>query len=412
MSFAVHVQLEYASRYALLGSMAREIADAFAARGCAVNPPTTPGAAANTPGMIVWLNFLVSADTLRPELTRPGSRAALVQFFVDHPFALWPDQMDALAAIPNFRLVLPCVDGAHLLRLRWPRLRHTHCLHGVSPRALCDAAAIEQSHRAAGDDARPHDLIVTGSIHTEAELDALRRAVPARVHRACDDVVKWLLAQPHTPFEHALDVALASDGLITGEWTLCAAAWRYVVAAVNRRRRIALVRAMQGVNTILYGGDAWKEFCTGTIRHMGETTYEELPRALAGARVCLALGPTQFTHTFSERLLLGMGAGCACVADDRLLVRKHFAHSIDGRAFAPTSRAADIAGAPSTTAPAAALFDASHPAAARAEVDRLLQDHDARTAMAAAARAEVERAHLWTHRLDTLAAVGSDALAA
>ncbi len=388
MGFPVFISFEYESRFALLGAMAREMAEALAGKGCDVNPEGGLEALGGRAGMALWLNFLGGSRQLSPRVTAAGSRVALVQFFVDHPLALWTEQMDALSRLPNFRMVLPCVDGLHLLRLRWPGLKHAHCLHGVSPTALAPPDEIEASHLGRGESARGVDVVVTGSIHTEEEIAELRAKLPARVHGVCDEAAAMMEQRPWTPFEQALDVAAGSDGLMTGEWALLQGCQRYVVALVNRRRRTAMVRALRGLGVEVYGGSAWESVCAEAgAKWRGEVAYGELPATLRRARVCLALGPTQFTHTFSERLLLSLAAGCATVADDRLLARKHFGE-----------------------AGCVALFDAARPEAMRAQVEALLTDRDRCAAMGVAGREAVARGHLWAHRMDTLARVGSDAV--
>lgn len=388
MGFPVFIALGYESRFALLGAMAREIAEALARKGCEVNPAGGIEALSGRAGMALWMNFLGDVKDLSPRVTGAGSRVALVQFFVDHPLALWSEQMDVLARLPNFRMVLPCVDGLHLLRMRWPGLKHAHCLHGVSPAALAPPEGIEGSHLGRGDGARGVDVVVTGSIHTEEEIAALKGKLPARVHKACDEAAEMMERRPGTTFENALDVAAGSDGLMTGEWALLQACQRYVVAALNRRRRIAVVRALRGLNAEVYGGAAWEPVCAEAgVVWRGEVAYGDLPVTLRRARVCVALGPTQFTHTFSERLLLSLAAGCATVADDRALVRRHF----DG-------------------AGCVEVFDASDIGAMREVIDGMLSDRSRCAAMGAAGREAVAGGHLWEHRMEMLARVGSDAV--
>ena len=394
MTYPVSVHTRSTSRYDLLPAMARELAEAFRGAGFPVDPPPQdragPGGA-----MVLWFNMLSNvSEAAQMRAWAPERRVALVQFFVDHPFALWAEQMDHLARLDCHRLVLPCADSFHLLRLRWPTLRPLQCLHGVAPEALADAASIERGHLGGSDDDaahRPDGVAVLGSIHAERELADLRDAVPARCRRGCDDAADILLRHPWTTFEQALDITLGCDGVITGDWAVASSCWRYVTASVNRRRRTTLVAALQGLPVAVYGGDAWKEFCVGTIAHRGNLAYSGTPRALARAKVCLAWGPTQFTHTFSERLLLSLGAGCATVADDRLLVRRHFAAE----------------GMPEMLA----LVSAAEPDAARAAAEALLADAPRRAAMGQAGRAEVEANHLWAHRVRRIDAAARDAMA-
>jgi hypothetical protein len=376
MALPVHIPIEHVSRYSLLGAMASELADAFASAGCPVNPPGTPSG----PRLHLFFNFPENFETFSAWTGAGTDRtrgSAIVQFFVDHPLALPAPLMDRLASLPNYRMLLPCVDDVSLLRLRCPRLRAAHCLHGVAPAALCNPASIASP--------RETDLVVAGSIHSEAELDALRAPLPALLHQPMEEMVRLMLAHPWMGFTQALDVCAPSGLHSPDSWKLLSAVWRWVTAALNRRRRVALVSAMQGVSTHVHGSPAWREHCTGTIHYAGETAYAELPRALASAHVCLAWGPTQFTHAFSERLLLAFAAGCAAVADDRLLVRRH--------AAAVTQ-----------------VFDAANPRHAREVVDGLLRDTDRRVDLAQRGRALVERSHLWKHRLDTIASVAGDAM--
>lgn len=393
MTFPIFVQFRHQSRYDLLDAMAMEIAEAFAAAGYPVNPPPE-GVRGPGVGLVLWMNFLGSAaDVPRLRAIAADRRLGLLQFFVDHPLALWAEQIDHLSRIEAYRMALPCADSAHLLRLRWPTLRYVQCLHGVSPRALAGAEAIERGHQGASEDDpawRPDGVIVLGSIHTEAEIADIREAVPARFRKGADETAEALLRHPWTTFEQALDITMGCEGVMTGEWSFASLVWRYVTARVNRARRSALVSAMQGLPVVVHGPDSWKEFCVGTIVHRGPLPYASTPGALARAKVCLAWGPTQFTHSFSERLLLSMAAGCATVADDRLLVRRHFAG--EGRAEMAT------------------LVSAAEPAAARAAAEALLADGSRRAAMGVAARAEIARAHLWVHRLDRLEAIATDAI--
>lgn len=375
MSYPLFTPGRTESRYALLGAMCEEILDACRDRGRSCNPNSEIG---DQPAIFLWGNFLPENSGLVDSLLAPGMPIALMQFFVDHPLVLNAAQLDRLAACDRFRMALPCLDGAHLLRLRWPTLKHFHMLHGVPRSALRDAADLERDHAD-----RPHDLVVLGSIHSQAELDAMRAKLPVRLHSACDEIVEILSRYPWTSFEQALDITVGADGVIPGHWPLASAVFQVVSATMNRRRRVALVRAMQGVNTVVFGGVAWEEFCTGSIRFAGDVPYDRVAETMATARVCLAWGPTQFTHSFSERILLSMAAGCATVADDRLMVRRHFFTDESTRACAAT-------------------YDASDPESARCEVERLIAAPASAIEIARRGRAEIERAHLWDHRVGAM----------
>jgi len=385
----VFIPTRYKSRYSLLGRMCEEFAQAFEEAGYTLRPLDDLG---RTPGVLLYINFMAEDEDLWRTVMSPRSRLGLVQFFVDHPLALSTTQMDRLARLPHFRMALPCVDSVHLLRMRWPSLRHTHCLHGAPRSALCDPASLEAEHLGGGVGARGEQLVVLGSIHSQEEIDALWESSLDRVRRPAREMVELLLEHPWMPFEQAMDVAVGGDGVAPGEWALAAGLFRMVAPTVNRRRRIALVEAMQGVPTAVYGGQAWAEVCTGSLRYAGQVDYADVASTMATARICLAWGPTQFTHSFSERLLLSMAAGSATVADDRLLVRKHFATEGEDQCVA--------------------LFDAAKPESARAAVESLLADPQRALALATRGRAEVERAHLWAHRVPALTEAGVEALAA
>lgn len=374
MAFPVFIQRRYQSRYGLLGAMAEELAAAFAARGCPVDPDEPVGA---RPGLMVWFNTPPSMDAIPLAARSPGSRVALVQFFVDHPLALNEAMMDGLAGLPNYRLLLPSVDGLHLLRLRWPGLRHGHALHAVPRAALCERV----------DGERPTDVVAMGSAHTEEELESMRASLPEPLRRPADEMVAMLVREPRMAFEQALDVSLGSRGVVTGQWSLAAAVWRYVVAAANRRRRLAMLSALRGLNVDVWGTPGLADGCSGSVRYRGEFAYSDSAAIMRGAKVCLAWGPTQFAHSFSERVLLAMAAGCAAVADDRLLLRARLGEAVE-------------------------LFDGADPASGRAAIESLLADEGRRLSLATRGRALVEAGHLWEHRLQTLGAAGAEAIAA
>ena len=392
MAFPVYIPLAYESRFALLGAMARQLAEAFARRGCPVNPPGPPG---DQPSLVVYFNFLPEIGDLHPSIVRPGSRAAIVQFMVDHPMALHEAQMDATSRLPNFRVLMPCVDGTHMLRMRWPNLVHGHCLHGIGPESLADAGAIEASH-APSSGARPMDVVVMGSIHTEQEIATLRGAVPAQVRGLADDAVDLLVAHPTMPFEQALDLPLGAGNIPAGQWGLAALVWRYVSAAVNRARRIGVVRSLRGLSVSVFGGGAWTAECTGSIAYRGEVGYADAGAVMQRAKVAIAWGPTQFVHSFSERILLALASGAATVADDRLLVRRHFG----------VRAAGDRTPGPVTVA------RGNDGDSIRASVEELLADPVVRGGAGGRGRDAVARGHLWEHLLDLIASVVARAIAA
>jgi spore maturation protein CgeB len=190
-------------------------------------------------------------------------------------------------------------------------------------------------------------------------------------------------------FTQAFDLGLPANLHATNFWGLMEAVWKYATAKANTLRRVAIVKAMQGLPALVAGPAAWEPHCTGSIRYAGEIPYANVAGWLRQARVCVAWGPTQFAHTFSERLLVAMAAGCAAVTDDRLLARREF----------------DPAGGK----PMCLFADAANPDAVRAAVERLLASPDEAATLARRGRKRVEAAHLWFHRIDTFAAAASDA---
>lgn len=379
MSVPVWIPRRYESRYSLLGAMATELAEAFAARGYEARADLPDG---SIPGVYIFFNMPSSIDALPPAVRRPGSKVALIQILVDHPLALDAGIMDQTSKLQNFRLALPSIDGLHLLRLRWPALRHGHMPHGIPRSALVPQALCEPRSLAA----RPHDVVVAGSIHAEQGVRELKWALPAQAHPWIDEIVQLMLLSPAMPYEQALDCVCGSRSVITGNWPMAAAMWRAVAADFNRQRRVQIVQSLQGLDVAVFGTDAWQEFCTGSIRYTGNVEYADIAKAMTTGRVCLAWGPTQFPQTFSERLLLSMASACASVCEDRYLVRQHF------------------------TGEHCASFDVGDPLSARSAIESLLADTARRNAMALAGREAVERAHLWEHRVDKLASLASEAI--
>lgn len=377
MPIPLYLRSGYESRYALLGQMSDEIAAAFRSAGHPVNPDEPAGTEA---GLYLWLNFPQSIEAIPRAIRAPDAPVGLLHFFVDHPYALDEALMDEFVALPNYRLLLPCSDGAHLLGLRWPTLRHKIMLHGVPASAVCAPDACES-----GGAVRETDLVITGSIDDEVTLFEKRSALPQRLQAPADEMVAMMFEQPWMPFEQAYDVVFGARGVATGAWQLASAVWRYVIAAVNRRRRISIVTAVQGIETDVWGAPSWEPHCAGSVRYRGSFEYSDSPRILAGAKVALAWGPTQFSHAFSERALLAMAAGCATVVDDRLLVRSRLGDGVE-------------------------RFDARDPASANRAVRALLDNGVQRAALADRGRAIVERAHLWSHRVPHFVAAAEEAI--
>lgn len=372
MAFPVYMRASYESRYALLGAMADELSAAFAAKGCPINPDEPIG---TRPGAYLWFNFPNAIEAIPPEARDPKSGVALIQIFVDHPYAMHETLTDALVSLPHYRLLMPCVDGQHLMRARWPGLRVHYMAHAIGPESICERV----------DDDRPAGIVVAGSIHAEHELVEAESQLPAEFRRPCREMAALMTVHPWMPYEQAADLAMGARSMETLPWKIAAGLWRITAARVNRQRRTALVSALQGLPVEVWGLDPWREFCTGTIEYKGEFAYADSGAVLARGKACLAWGPTQFQHSYSERQLLSMAAGCATVSDDRLLVRGQLATGLE-------------------------VFDASRPTDAAELFRDLLSDEPRRLDLATRGRALVEGAHLWSHRVERIASIASDAI--
>lgn len=376
MSETVWIQGRYESAYGLLGAMARELHDAFVATGHDARLVDMATDAHPREGVFVFFNAPVSLDAFPAALWERDSGLRGVQVFVDHPFALPEDKIDEWRrrnGLENFRMCLPCADDVHLLRLRWPGLKHAWVGHGVARSCLCEADGVTR----AGWDGRAFDVVVTGSIAEEAYIargfDRLTPAVAGMVR----EVVAMMVADPRVGYLQAVDLVMGSRGVITGEWKTAQLFWRLCVMMVNRTRRVRAVQSLQGLRVGVFGSAAWREFCTGTVSYGGEVAYGEIASAFGRGRVGLAWGPTQFVHSYSERIMLAMSAGCAAVSDDRLLVRRDFGG-------------------------ACGLYNAGDPSTARAVCDRVLASPDQAVEMARRGRALVEERCLWEHRVPAL----------
>lgn len=380
----------YVSRYSLLGAFATELMQAFAHAGCQVNTPThTPG----EPAIVVFFNTPQSVQALVQWVhSTVGDirRAAILHYYVDHPLTLPAQHMDVMSNLPNYRLLLPCRDDAHVLRFRWPRLKHITCVHGVPRSSLCDASTLEREHTAQqGTGGREIPLFVCGTIHSQPQLDEMRSQLPDALYPTCDAIIDLLTRTAHLSFCQAFDLCLTAGITSPDHWRLLSSVQQYTTAVVNRVRRSQLVVGLREIPTLLVGPPAWEEFCSGNIQYGGEIPYADVASNLARSRVCLAWGPTQFAHTYSERLLLSMAAGCATISDDRVL---------SGRDFAPEG-----------TPPACALVDFSHPEEVAEVANLLLSSPDQSAILAARGRKAVEAGHLWEHRLPTFVHAAEDA---
>jgi hypothetical protein len=366
----IHLQTRYQSAYSLLGAMAQQLAAVLRDAGHDVREPDP--ADPPTHGTFVFFNAPRSIDAFPPALLEPGTDLRGVQIFVDHPFALPAgvlDQWHQRNGLENLRLCLPCADDAHLIARRFPGLSHEWTRHAIPSHALRDPHDLnEQLWRD-----RPHDVVLAGSIHTEAEINTQLSKLPAPQQALVREIAALILRDPGLGYVQAADLIDPSPR----SWELDQQQWRVTNMIVNRVRRTSVVKALQGLRAVVYGSDAWKPHCTGTIKHGGNAAYADIPRALADARVAVAWGPTQFAHSYSERIMLAMAAGCAPISDDRHLVRRDFPDSC-------------------------AIYNAASPKTARAACEHLLANPTQALELAARARAQAERDCLWEHRVEQL----------
>ena len=105
--------------------MSEELLEAFIAKGYDarifdLSPDNMP-----TEGTLFFMNTNNSLQDLPPALFTPDSNMRAIQYYVDHPFGLSDgsiDQWNQINALSNYRLALPCIDDAHLLRYRFPNI--------------------------------------------------------------------------------------------------------------------------------------------------------------------------------------------------------------------------------------------------------------------------------------------------
>jgi hypothetical protein len=384
MPVPVYIPDQFTSQYSLLNTFARELGEAFSVAGASVNPSQRVADRA----IFLMFNSPENLATVRSWIeSRVDSleNAAVLHFHVDHPFALHAPHIDELVRWPHYRLLLPCRDDAHVLRLRWPGLKHMTCEHGVPPRALCNPQTLRAEHM---DDASVRDLplLAAGSIHSEAELEQALEALPQPLRPVASGAGELLASNPSLTFTQAFDYVLPAGMVSPDHWRMLSAVWRIAIARANTLRRVRIVAGMQGLPLAVCGPGAWEPHCTGTIRYLGEVAYSDLPATLARARVSLCWGPTQFAHTFSERLLLSLGAGCATISDERLIARAYFAGDNSCAAFA----------------------NFGDPAAVRETAEEVLNDPEVCAELGRRGREAVEQGHLWAHRVPRFIAAAGD----
>lgn len=418
----LHISMRYASRFDLLSAMATQLAEGMLEAGYGIvddesDPALRSGGGSSSGGggggervVRVFFNHPVSIGALKAWADQAADRGAgrgleqddLVQIFVDHPLAMGSGVMDELVAIERFRVLLVSTDDASLLRMRWPRMRFARCLHAVWPGAVADERGVVASQLGMdrecdqlGCGRRDIDVIVAGGIASEAELANVWSTVPEGLREAARDTRDLMIAEPGLGFLGACEACMPGFTRATDSWRLMQSVQRACVADVNRRRRMAMVDALRGLRTrdgrrarvVVIGPQAWREVCEvgareeREIEYGGEVAYGALPGEFRRAKVCVALGPTQFTTAYSERLLLGMAAGCACVAEGRMMVRQVIGEGV-------------------------AMFAEGNARDMRARVEAMLADDQDRARRGVWGVREVFARHLWKHRAGLI--VGPD----
>jgi len=396
MQDKIWIHGRYQSQYGLLGAMSNELADAFRAKGYDAQLLNLDNHEVPTDGILFFMNVPVTLEDLPPALFIPGSNLRAVQLFVDHPFALPDniiDQWSERVGLDNFRLCLPCIDDIHLLRPRFPSLIHSWIPHGIPRDSLCDLDAMTMDQYKN----KEFDVVVTGSVRPDEDIDTCLEQIKDKSTLALiNEIVNLMINEPHLGYVAACDLVMGSRGIITGKWITQRFLWVLVIAIVNRHRRTQTVESLQGLKVGVFGSKTWIPHCTGTIEYAGEVEYAHCAKAFSRGRIGLAWGPTQFVHSYSERIMQAMAGGASVVCDDRLLIRRDF----------------NKATPDNTSGPTATLFDWGNPSAARAAVDQQLADPQAALAMARRGREHVENTCLWEHRVDDMIALTQSPAAA
>ncbi len=388
MQDTIWIHSLYQSQFDLLGAMSEELLEAFTAKGYDARifdlaPDNMP-----TEGTLFFMNTSNSLQGLPPALFTPDTNMRAIQYYVDHPFGLSDgsiDQWDQINKLSNYRLALPCIDDAHLLRYRFPNLIHGWIPHGIPRSALCDLGTLTPEHFAN----REFDVVVTSSVRPQEEIDeAIAEIKDPGMVQLINSIANMMIRDPQLGYVAACDLTLGTKGIITGKWITQRHLWGLVIAIVNRYRRIETVKALQGLKVGVFGSEEWAKHCTGTIKYAGQASYAECADAFSRGRIGLAWGPTQFVHSYSERIMQAMAGGACVVADDRLMVRHDFNGSMSAEHTDPT----------------ATLFDWSgtNLHQAREKIDALLAQPDVALKQAIRGRMHAERTCLWEHRVDQM----------
>lgn len=396
---ALYVPDDAKSRYALIGEFYRQIGTSAVDAGMEWNPAPVGGLRAVRPSIFLFINAArdpqVISEWIGSTAHMHATPIALVQWLIDHPFNLDRRLVDAFCTNSRYCLVTVADDDAMLLRMRWPTLQHFRVSQGVPRDMLVDPARIEPSHMSA--DSRDIDVLLTGTIASDAEIEQLRSILPASVvlEKACDEIVQLRVKHPSLGFLHAVETCVPSPFICPDHWGLLAAMFRLTTALANRERRIAMLRSLArtGLSVTVLGTASWRgvvedlrrESPKARIRLVQDVDYAHLPPWIARAKVYIGVNPTQFVHAYSERLLLGLASGAATVTDDRIGVRREFQNEY-------RSRETD-------GKPCLVTFDPARPDDLASRVVDLLANPSQRVELALNGRTLVEKRHLWSHRL-------------
>lgn len=388
MQDKIWIHGRYQSQYGLLGAMSKELAEAFTTKGYDTEHFNLAQGAMPTDGILLFMNVPVTLDDLPPALFVPGSNLRAIQLFVDHPFALPDsiiDQWNKRTGLDNFRLCLPCLDDAHLLRNRFPNLIHSWVPHGIPRSSLCDLSTLTLDQYSN----REFDVVVTGSVRPQEEISSTLNSIKdPKMLAIINDITNMMIRDPHLGYVAACDLALGSRSIITGNWNTQKFLWNLVIAIVNRYRRVQTLKTLQGLKVGVFGSKEWLPHCTGTIEYAGEIEYAHCATAFSRGRIGLAWGPTQFVHSYSERIMQAMAGGACVVADDRLLVRQDFNGSMSAQSDSITAHLFEWSGSNIRTG--------------RVAVDHQLSNPEESLAMARRGREHVEQTCLWEHRVDQM----------
>jgi hypothetical protein len=379
MSEVIWIAGSYQSQFGLLGAMAREIEAACQELGYDSRLIASEQMTEINTGIVFFMNTPTSIDQLPKALFEPDSQIRAVHYLVDHPFALPDKLLDAWSTrngLDRYRLCLPCADDAHLLRARFPGLVHRWVPHGIPRQALCPAESIHTDSLAR----REFDVVVTGSIWSQERIDTELHKLPRELTGLVQDMVFVLLREPHLGYVAAADLVMGTQGVITGDWKTIKLLWALIIAIINRERRRQTLASLQGLRVGVFGSDSWKPECSGTLEYCGEVEYAQCTEAFKRGKIALAWGPTQFVHSYSERIMQAMAAGACVLADDRLLVRRDFKDCCT-------------------------LFDWSIAQNARQPIEDLLADNEICAKQARRGRAHVEAKCLWSHRVESLLSI-------